>query len=203
MAPSWLEKFIVRSDSPSTPDTRRGTETPVLKLKYTSLAEHRRILTIDGEKTPLYELKRQSILGAWGSKIHVTSPLNSDQEVALIDYHMFSATIDFPLRDGHRIEISTSKQKVAASGGLGELHWKGTGMEVAGAASWELRDGTSLVMVAQVDHAQANGWVMLWKEGLDSQTVEELVVVGVAQIEGYKRMVRQSKTSAVGVVANK
>jgi len=203
MAPSWLDRFIVRSDSPPTLDARRGTDTPVLKLKYSSLAEHRRVLTVDGEKTPLYEIKRQSILGAWGSKIHVTSPLNSDQEVALIDYHMFSLTIDFPLRKRHRIEISTSKQKVAVSGGLGELHWKGTGMEVAGAASWELRDETSLIMVAQVDHQQVGGWIMLWREGLDAQTVEELVVVGVAQIEGYERMIRQSKTSTVGVLANK
>ncbi|KAH6858822.1 hypothetical protein BKA58DRAFT_393110 [Alternaria rosae] len=203
MASAWLEKFIVRNDESPTPDSRRGTDTPVLKLKYTSLAEHRRILTAEGEKTPLYEMKRQSILGAWGSKIHVTSPMSSNQEVALIDYHMFSATIGFPLRNSHRIEISTSKQNVAASGGLGELHWKGTGMEVAGAASWELRDETSLVMVAQVDHQQVGGWITLWKEGLDAQTVEELVVVGVAQIEGYKRMIRQSKTSAVGVLVNK
>ena len=68
----------MRSDSTPTPNARRGTKTPVLKLKYTSLAEHRRILTADGEKTPLYELKRQSILGAWGSKIHVTLLLNLD-----------------------------------------------------------------------------------------------------------------------------
>jgi hypothetical protein len=32
--------------------------------------------------------------------------------------------------------------------------------------------------------------------------MEELVVVGVAQIEEYKRMLRQAKTSAVGVKLN-
>jgi hypothetical protein len=94
------------------------------------------------------------------------------------------------------------KRKFDASGGLGMLHWKGTGMEVAGAASWELRDETSLVMVVEIDRTQTNGVVSVWREGLDAQTVEELVVVGIAQIEEYKRMLRNAKTSAVGVKLN-
>ena len=72
-------------------------------------------------------------------------------------------------------------------------------MQVAGAASWELRDETSLVMVVDIDQMQTNGRVSIWRETLDEQTMEELVVVGVAQIEEYKRMLRQAKTSAVGV----
>jgi hypothetical protein len=76
------------------------------------------------------------------------------------------------------------KRTFKPSGGrLGALTWKGTGMEVAGKASWELRDEKSLVMVVSVDSEQVSGWVELWREGLDPQTVEELVVVGVSQIE--------------------
>ena len=75
-------------------------------------------------------------------------------------------------------------------------------MEVAGAASWELRDETSLVMVVEIDRTQTNGVVSVWREGLDAQTVEELVVVGIAQIEEYIRMLRNAKTSAVGVKLN-
>lgn len=75
-------------------------------------------------------------------------------------------------------------------------------MQIAGAASWELRDETSLVMVVEIDQTQTNGRISVWREELDGQTMEELVVVGIAQIEEYKRMLRQSKTSAVGVILN-
>ena len=150
---------------------------------------------------PRYVVTRKSIMGPWGSKCSVTVPTNSDQEIALIDFHTFHYDIKFPLRD-HYIDISTAKRRFDASGGLGELHWKATGMQVAGAASWELRDETSLVMVVDIDQTQTNGRISVWRETLDEQTTEELVVVGLAQIEEYKRMLRQAKTSAVGVKLN-
>jgi hypothetical protein len=200
MAPAWLEKFIVRED-PSPDPRRTSSETPVLKLQYKSLADHRRILTVDGEntETPLYEVTRKAVLGAWGSKCSITS---NDKEVAVIQYNTSSYQIKFPARNDHRIDMSYGKRKFGASGGLGTLTWKGTGMEVAGAVSWELRDESSLVMAVSIDQTQANGWVTLWKEGLDGQTVEELVVVGVSQIEEYKRMLRNSKKSLVGAAIN-
>jgi hypothetical protein len=204
MAPAWLEKFIVRGEPPI-PDPLRTSSQPTLSLHYTALAEHRRTLTVSGESTPQYEVNRKAVLGAWGSKCSVTVPAHRDQEIALIDFHTFSFEIKFSMRD-HRINMSSNpapmKRKFDASGGLGMLHWKGTGMEVAGAASWELRDETSLVMVVEIDRTQTNGVVSVWREGLDAQTVEELVVVGIAQIEEYKRMLRNAKTSAVGVKLN-
>ena len=201
MAPAWLEKFIVRED-PS-PDVRRTSDKPILKLEYHSVADRRRTLTVEGETTPLYEATRQPVLGAWGSKIHVTAPAQGDKEIALIQYSTFSYQIKFLARADHRIDMSYGKRAFRASGsGLGTLTWKGTGMEVAGAASWELRDGTDLVMVVSVNATQASGWVTLWKEGLDAQTVEELVVVGVSQIEEYKRMLRNSKKSLIGAIVN-
>lgn len=57
-------------------------------------------------------------------------------------------------------------------------------------------------MVVDIDQTQTNGKISVWRETLDEQTMEELVVVGVAQIEEYKRMLRQAKTSAVGVKLN-
>ncbi|CAN9092204.1 hypothetical protein CUC08_Gglean007142 [Alternaria sp. MG1] len=200
MAPSWMEKFIVRGEPPS-PDPLRTSSQSTLSLNYSALAEHRRILSAPGEHMPRYAVTRKSIMGAWGSKCSVTVPTNSDQEIALIDFHTFHYDIKFPLRD-HRIDISTAKRRFDASGGLGELYWKATGMQVAGAASWELRDETSLVMVVDIDQTQTNGKISVWRETLDEQTMEELVVVGVAQIEEYKRMLRQAKTSAVGVKLN-
>jgi hypothetical protein len=200
MAPAWLEKFIVRED-PSPDPRRTSSEKPALKLQYQSMADHRRILTVDGEQTetPLYEVTRKAVLGAWGSKCSITA---NEREVAVIQYNTFSYQIKFPARNDHRIDMSYGKRTFGASGGLGALTWKGTGTEVAGAASWELRDESSLVMVVEIDRTQANGWVTLWKEGLDALTVEELVVVGVAQIEEYKRMLRNSKKSFVGAAIN-
>ena len=201
MAPGWLEKFIVRADA--SPDARRTSEKPTLNLQYHSVADHRRTLTVEGETTPLYEVTRQSVLGAWGSKIHITAPRDGDKDVALIQYNTFSYQIKFPARNGHRIDMSYGKRAFKASGnGLGTLTWKGTGMEVAGAASWELRAESELVMVVSVDATQADGSVTLWKEDLDAQTVEELVMVGASQIEEYKRMLRNSNKSSVRAVVN-
>ncbi|OAG16152.1 hypothetical protein CC77DRAFT_389535 [Alternaria alternata] len=200
MAPSWMEKFITRGEPPI-PDPLRASSQPTLSLNYSALAEHRRVLSAPGEHTSRYVVTRKSIMGAWGSKCSVTVPTNSDQEIALIDFHAFHYDIKFPLRD-HHMDISTAKRRFDASGGLGELHWKATGMQIAGAASWELRDETSLVMVVEIDQTQTNGRISVWREKLDGQTMEELVVVGIAQIEEYKRMLRQSKTSAVGVILN-
>ena len=92
MAPSWLEKFIVREDA--TPDPRRTSEHPLLELHYTSLADHRRILGVQGDTVPRYEVKRKAILGgAWGTKCPVTSPSDSNKEVAVLDFHVLQARL--------------------------------------------------------------------------------------------------------------
>jgi hypothetical protein len=199
MAPAWLEKFIVREDA--TPDSRRSSDQPILSIHYSALDGHRRILGVDGDQVPRYEVKRQAILGAWGSACHVTTPSHGDEELAVIDYHTRSIAIRFPSRQ-HQIDISTKVRTFNASGGLGLLHWKPTGMELAGRASWELRDETSLVMSVKIDEYQVNGMIDFWKEGLDAETVDELVVVSIAEIEGYKRMLQNAKKSATSLAAN-
>jgi hypothetical protein len=202
MAPSWLGKFIVREDASPDPVRTSSSSKATLKLQYTSLSDHKRTLTPEGSQTPLYEITRKSVLGAWGSKCLITAPGDNDKEVAVIAFHTFSYEIKFPARNGYKIDMSYGKRTFGDGGKLGALTWKGTGMEVAGAASWELRDESSLVMAVSVNQNQANGCVELWREGLDPQTVEELLVVGVAQIEEYKRMLRNSKKSAVGAAAS-
>lgn len=152
MAPAWLEKFITREDA--TPDPQLSLDQPTLEIHYTAVADHRRILGVQGDTIPRYEVKQNAILGAWGNKYHVTSPVNEDKEVAVIEFHALPRVfteIQFPQRH-HQIDISTSKQIFQASGGLGFVHWKGTVMEVYGQASWELRDEASLVMAVSIDH---------------------------------------------------
>ena len=202
MAPAWLEKFIVREDA--TPDPRRTSERPLLELHYTSLAHHRRILGVQGDTVPRYELKRKAILGGtWGTKCIVTSPSKDNKEIAMLDFHALPRSymeIEL-LQKGHTIKIATSKQEYEGSGGLGMLRWKGTGMKLYREASWELRDERGLVVAVTVDERQANGMVSVWGEGLDDETVEELVMVAVAKIEDYKTMLRNSKQAVIGMGA--
>lgn len=68
-------------------------------------------------------------------------------------------------------------------------------------AQWELRDETSLIIVVETDDRQEHGVISIWKDGLDAQTEEELVVVGISQIEAYKKMLRDVKKSAAGAAA--
>lgn len=202
MAPAWLEKFIVREDA--TPDPRRSSDQPTLELHYTATSDHRRILRAGSDTNARYEIERKAIAGAWGSKIHISLP-NAGKEVATIDFHGLPRPrmeIEFPQRQ-KQIMISLNKREVDIGGGLGSLHWKGTGMKVHGEASWELRDNRDLVMAVEIDDKQSNGVISLWRDGLSAETEEELVIVGIAQIEEYKRMLRNAKTSKVGVKAVK
>ncbi|WYZ42240.1 hypothetical protein EsH8_V_001135 [Colletotrichum jinshuiense] len=201
MAPAWLEKYIVRVDA--TPDPRRSNEQPALEMHYTVVEAHRRILGVQGDKQPRYEVKRRAVLGAWGDKCDVTAPVDGNREVAVVDFHTFpqKTEIQFPQRK-HEINIKASDRHYESSGGLGRLHWKPTGMVPYGKASWELRDESNLVMSVTIDDKQANGLICLWRHGLDQQTVEELVVVGISQLEDYKKLIRNAKTSAVAAVSS-
>ncbi|KAH6959409.1 hypothetical protein DER45DRAFT_259795 [Fusarium avenaceum] len=200
MAPSWLEKFIVREDA--TPDARRSTETPTFEIHYTALAGHRRILGIKGDRRPRYEVTRKAILAVWGDKCYVKS-VESDEEIAVMDFHSFPAKteVNFTQRK-HNIDIKGNVGPFQASGGLGELHWKPTGMVPYGKASWELRDEGNLVVSVTIDDTQANGVISLWRTDLDPETVEELVIVGVSKIEEYRKLMRNSKASTMSVASS-
>jgi hypothetical protein len=102
----------------------------------------------------------------------------------------------------HRINISTTKQRFDTIGRLGSLHWESTSMKVCRQTSWELRDEWSLVVAVTIDAKQVNGVISLWKESLDAETLEGLVVVGITKIEAYKRMIWNLKTSMIGATAS-
>ncbi|KAH7183242.1 uncharacterized protein B0J16DRAFT_345575 [Fusarium flagelliforme] len=54
---------------------------------------------------------------------------------------------------------------------------------------WELRDEANLVVSVRVDH-RLNGVIGLWKNDLNSETVEDLIVVGISKIEEYRELMR-------------
>ncbi|KAG5803054.1 hypothetical protein H9Q74_013768 [Fusarium xylarioides] len=200
MAPSWLEKFIVREDA--TPDPRRSAEKPALEMHYTALVGHRRIVGVKGDKTPRYEVERRAILEIWGDKCYVKSP-SQNAEIAVIDFHSIPPKTEVKFcQQSRTITMKGAGGKYTTSGGLGELHWKPTGMVVHGRASWELRDERGLVMSVTIDDQQVNGMICLWKGGLTPEVEEELTMVGIAKIEEYRRLIRNSKVATVGAVSN-
>ncbi|KAI9146819.1 hypothetical protein HJFPF1_13387 [Paramyrothecium foliicola] len=200
MAPAWLEKHIVRVDA--TPDPKRSTEQPAFELKYTALEDHRRVVGVVGEERPRYEVTRRSILAAWGDKSVVTSTVGAVGDIATIDFRSLpSAKIEIKFTQHNReITIRQSQPHFESSGGLGNLRWKPTGMAAYRGASWELRDEHDLVMSVVIDDRQTNGTIDIWKDKLDPETMEELVIVAISQLEHYKRMNRNAMTSAAGVV---
>jgi hypothetical protein len=58
MAPSWMDKFIIREDV--TTNKRRSTEVPAIEIHYTALAGYYRILRMKGDTRPRHEVKRKS-----------------------------------------------------------------------------------------------------------------------------------------------
>ncbi|USP79674.1 hypothetical protein yc1106_06948 [Curvularia clavata] len=192
MAP-WYEKFITREDA--TPDPRRTSEMPALKLNYVAGLDYRRSLTAAGEKTPRYEIQRQAKFGGRGSQVHVMSSAHKDDPIAIIDFHMTNVTVEFQKRQ-HKIKLDTLGS-IDPGSGLSTLHLKPTGGKAYGHASWEYRDENSLVMSVEIDDGQVNGLIALWKENLDPETVEDLILVGITKIEQYKRVLRQAKRTIV------
>ncbi|RGP60996.1 hypothetical protein FSPOR_10310 [Fusarium sporotrichioides] len=199
MAPSWLEKFIVRADA--TPDPQRSTGSSTLQLYYTALPGHRRLIGIKSDTAPCYEVTRKAVLTIWGDKCYVKS-VENDVEIATIDFHSLppKTEVNFTERK-HKIDIKGNMGPFQASGGLGELRWKPTGMVPNGKASWELRDEGNLVMSVSIDDQQVNGVIDLWKSHLGPDTVEELIVLGISKIEEYKKTLRNAKLSLVSVAS--
>ncbi|KAJ4128939.1 hypothetical protein NW768_007464 [Fusarium equiseti] len=199
MAPSWLEKFIVRVDA--TPEVSRE---PVLTLQYSTEADHERTVSVVGTPAPAYVIKRKAKLGGvYGDECQVFTTVDGGRQVANIDFHTFPPRIEIDfIQDGRKIKIKTYKsiREYEASSLLGLLHWKDTGMVPYGKASWELRSDSDLVLQVSVDDTQSNGIINLFKDKLNEQLLEELVVVGISQIEEYKRMIRLGKTSAATLV---
>ncbi|CAI4215653.1 unnamed protein product [Parascedosporium putredinis] len=71
-------------------------------------------------------------------------------------------------------------------------------MVAYGKASWELRDKSDLVMSVIIDDDHINGVISLWKQDIGPETVEELVVIGIAKLEEYKRLMRTSMSYPKG-----
>jgi hypothetical protein len=190
----------VRADV--TPDGQIISGEPVLTLQYNTQAEHERTLNVTGEQIPRYVIKRIAKLGAWGDKCEVYSTSDGGQKVASIDFHSIPPRIEVDfVKDTRKIKIKTSNvRQFDALGGLGRLHWKPTGMVAYGKASWELRSDTKLVLLVTINDNQTNGVISLYKEKVDGKVMEELVVVGIAQIDEYKKLLRVSKISAATVL---
>ncbi|KAJ4007685.1 hypothetical protein NW752_010354 [Fusarium irregulare] len=202
MAPQWLEKFIVRVDA-----TSEVSPEPILSFQYSTEADHERTVSVAGALAPAYVIKRKAKLGGvYGDECQVFTTADGGRQVASIDFHTFPPRIEIDLlqdaADARKIKIKTykTKREYEASSVLGVLYWKATGMVAYGKASWELRSDSDLVLQVSVDDTQSNGIIKLFKEKLNDQIIEELLVVGMSQIEEYKRMIRLGKTSAAMLV---
>ncbi|KAI1070347.1 hypothetical protein LB507_010378 [Fusarium sp. FIESC RH6] len=202
MAPQWLEKFIVRVDA--TPEV---SPEPILSFQYSTEADHERTVSVAGAPAPAYVIKRKAKLGGvYGDECQVFTTADGGRQVASIDFHTFPPRIEIDLlqdaADARKIKIKTykTKREYEASSILGVLYWKATGMAAYGKASWELRSDSDLVLQVSVDDTQSNGIIKLFKEKLNDQIIEELLIVGMSQIEEYKRMIRLGKTSAAMLV---
>ncbi|KAH7231206.1 hypothetical protein BKA59DRAFT_497729 [Fusarium tricinctum] len=190
-----VEKFIVR------PDGRIIPQEPVSTLQYDTRNEERCTISVAGEQLPCYVVKRRSKLrGAWGHKFQVYST-NRGQEVACINFHSILPRIEIDLVRGNRkvrIKTYNSVRQYDASGGLGRVYWKGMSILSRGKASWNLRNTNGLVLLVTADDIRGGGIISLCKKGLDEGAIEELVLIGIAQIEEYNRLSRgYIRTAAV------
>ncbi|KAL4724610.1 hypothetical protein ACLX1H_008052 [Fusarium chlamydosporum] len=190
-----VEKFTVR------PDGRIVSQEPILTLQYDTRNEERRTLSLAGEQFPCYVVKRRSKLGGvWGHKFRVYFT-NGGQEVAGIGFHSIPPRIEIDLvRDNrkHKIKTHNTVRQHDASGGLGRLYWKGASMLAPEKGAWKLRSTKGLVLLVTADDTQGGGLISLYKKGLDENAIEELVLLGIAQIEEHIRLSRiYTKTVAL------
>lgn len=62
-------------------------------------------------------------------------------------------------------------------------------------ACWKLKNNKGLVLLVTIDEARTGGILSIYKKNLEKEVIEELLAVGVAQIEDYNRISRASKKS--------
>ncbi|KAL0935842.1 uncharacterized protein CTRU02_208056 [Colletotrichum truncatum] len=196
MSPGWLENMFVKRQPG--PDPLRSKAEPVLKMHYTALRSNRRILGVEGDTKPRYEGKRNEIIGTWGSKIYVTAPAEGNREVCMLDFHLTRNSVEFKQRDGY--ELNVKAESYESKLGLGRLTFKAANMVPYGRADWELRSESELIASVEIDDHQVEGLICIWKDGLDALTTEELIMVGLSQIEQYKKMLRHAKSSGLTAI---
>lgn len=219
MPPAWIEKFITRVDATSDPRLSSG-ERPAMELHYNAGSDgQQRVVTIAGEAVPRWQITRQSVLGAFGSKCVVTRTTRSEKEnetgvkdeaaLAVIDFHTLTTKpyIEIERADqDNAMKLYGDEQEFDASGytggRLGALRRKNTGGNMAGAGSWEMRESSSppgdgLVMSVSLEEGQKHSVIRIWRAGLDMFAAELLVLVAVAQIEASKHMTRLKKRNKV------
>ncbi|KAJ1336173.1 hypothetical protein MN608_02921 [Microdochium nivale] len=219
MPPAWMEKIVTRVDATSDPRLSSG-ERPVMELHYNAVPDgHRRVVAMAGEAMPRWQVTRQSVLGAWGSKCVVTRTTRSEKEsgtgagdeaaLAVIDFHIFTTKPYIEIERAEQeegLKLYNDEQEFDASGYTGgslcTLRRKNTGGAMAGAGSWEMRESTAppgdgLVMSVSLEGGQKHGVIRIWRAGLDASAAELLVLVAVAQIEYSKYLARVNKRSKI------
>ncbi|CAG7556369.1 unnamed protein product [Fusarium equiseti] len=191
------EKFIVR------PDGRIISQEPILMLQYYSTSEEQRTLRVAGEQHPLYVVNRRAKLGGiWGHTFEVCST-NRGRDVASIDFHSIPPRIEIDLvRDNRKLKIKTNNTvcQHVVPGGLDRLYWQGTNTLACGRGSWKVRNTKGLVLLVTADDTRSGGVISLYSKGLDENVIEELVVIGIAQIEEYHRLSRAISRNVVMVL---
>ncbi|KAL6918539.1 hypothetical protein ACHAPO_008459 [Fusarium lateritium] len=184
-----IVKFAVR------PDGRIITHEPTLTLQYDKWTEEMQTLSVPGEQIPRYAIKRLTKFGgARGHKFEVYSTTDKVQRIACIKHHFMPPRIQINMTQAdHKLKIKThdSSRQYDAAGGLGRLYWKSTGTKVC----WKLKNNKGLILLVTINESKTNGIISIYKKHLENEVIEELLAVGVAQIEDYNRITRASERS--------
>ena len=80
------------------------------------------------------------------------------------------------------------------------MYWKAINTLACKGASWKVRNTKGLVLLVTADDTRSGGVISLYRKGLDESVVEELVVIGIAQIEEYHRVSRAISRNVVMVL---
>ncbi|KAM0492511.1 hypothetical protein ACHAP8_009866 [Fusarium lateritium] len=182
-----IVKFAVR------PDGRIITHEPTLTLQYDKWTEEMQTISVPGEQIPRYAIKRLTKFGgARGHKFEVYSTTDKVQRIACIKHHSMPPRIQINMTQAdNKLKIKThdSSRQYDVAGGLGRLYWKSTSKE----ACWKLKNNKGLVLLVTIDESNTNGIISIYKKHLENEAIEELLAVGVAQIEDYNRITRASQ----------
>ncbi|GKU09077.1 unnamed protein product, partial [Fusarium langsethiae] len=66
--------------------------------------------------------------------------------------------------------------------------WKSTGTK----ACWKLKNNKGLVLLVTIDETRTSGILSIYEKNLEKEAMEELLAVGIAQIQDYNRISRSA-----------
>ncbi|KAJ9605420.1 hypothetical protein H2200_010077 [Cladophialophora chaetospira] len=157
--------------------------------------KHKRCLIPQGAAQPTHVIEHNTHLLSSGPEFTITSTIHQNSVVGTIKWHTWSGKIDISIAScGAMI---TYRDDFESQTGQGRLIWM---------IQTEQRDGATLKLADRADYTVATvvltdnseqARIEIWRQGMTQQSLDEVVVSAIAEIEDYRKKLNSGASGGV------